>query len=628
MGIILERFPFLKTLVLIIPGLVTGIVVEYKFTLIAISFITLLACISLILKKREVVYLSFAFGSGLLASLYFLPYKEVIPTNKFTSLESTLFGTITNVYSCDSNFARLRIEGNLYLFSKKYTQACVLLSIMSNNGNLPRFSEGDLLLCFVNVRPPRGPSLPTDIDEPRIARLEEVQLFGKTSTKRIIRHWENPTRFYSSQINLKNYLKQKIEQIFSQRNVGIFLAVLLGDRSQLRTETRIKFSTTGISHILALSGFHIGIIIAIAVFLLDFLKNKWARLCSITIFLVIYLIAIGSPPSAIRASIMVLAYLYSRNIERKTNLLNLLAFILICILLFEPSMLFSIGFQLSFLAVLSIALFGGKTELLLHKLIPSNNEIIRFFRSLFAVTISAQILTAPVVAYYFGYYTFISFFANIVVIPLFILAIVYGFTSIIVSLFSISLAKAIGSTADWLIYAADIINDWLANQFSSLVIRNNELLLFSVLVALVLLLLIYSSSRINFLFRFAIGVFVILILVHQYRKIPPPPIQFYPREKYVAILATDSRRVVCLLLDRKPHLRPTRDIAMERYLSSLEGDLKIGVSGNVGIAIADEIRQQRKMDVFEASANLQRTYSRLLFQKKNFFKITENIEWK
>jgi len=413
----------------------SGIVVGQPFTLVALGIVAIVIIISLLFKRTEVVFVAAVFGCGLLVSMYFLHWQEVRPTNSFTSVKGTLFGTVTNVYSSDSNYFRLRVEGDMYLFSKKYTQTTILLSASAIGENLPRFAEGDIILCFADVHPPRKPSLPTDVDEPRIARLEEVQLFGRTSPRKIIRQWVNPTSFYSFQASLKNYLKAKVEQIFSGRNVGIFLAVLLGDRSKLHPETQIVFATTGISHILALSGFHIGIIIVVALSLFSFAKNKWIRLCLISIFLVIYLVAIGSPPSAIRASVMALAFLYAQNLERKTELLNLLAFLLTCILLFEPSMLFSIGFQLSFLAVLSIALFGKQTDTFLWKLFPSNVWIVRTIRSLVGVTISAQILTAPVVAYYFGYFTFISFLANVIIVPLFILAIIYGFAGLIMSFF-------------------------------------------------------------------------------------------------------------------------------------------------------------------------------------------------
>lgn len=625
---VLERLPFLKMLFFIIPGLITGIIVGQTFTLLALTIVAIVTIISLLFKRIEVVFVATAFGCGLLASIYFLRWQDIHPTSSFTSAKSMLFGTVTNVYSSDSSYFRLRLEGDMYLFSKKYPRTTVLLSAFAYEENLPQFSEGDIILCFADVRPPRKPSLPTEIDEPRIARLEEVQLFGKTHPSKIIKRWANPTTFYSFQIKLRNYLKAKVEQIFSERNAGIFLAVLLGDRSKLHPETRIIFATTGLSHILALSGFHIGIVILIALFLFGFVKNKWLRLCLIAIFLVVYLIAIGSPPSAVRASTMALAFLYAQNLERKTELLNLLAFLLICILLAEPSMLFSIGFQLSFLAVLSIALFGKTTDTFLWKLFPSNVWVVKAIRSLFSVTISAQILTAPAVAYYFGYFTFISFLANIIIVPLFILAIIYGFSAIVLSLFSVVIGKAIAFPADFLIDGANIIAEWLANQLSYLVIRNNELLMLSLLITLTILFIVYSRSILDFFLRFAVGIVVILTLIYQFQKIPSPQVKFCPRGKYVAIFAKDSERVVCLLLDRRPHFRPSRDLAMERFLSSLKGKLKIGVSGNVGIAIADEVAQQRKIDVFEVSSRLQRALSQILFQGKNFFKINESIEWK
>lgn len=624
----MERLPFLKMLFFIIPGLITGIVVGQTFASVAIAIVAIVTIISLLFKRKEIVFVATAFGCGLLASIYFRRWQEIHPTSLFTSMKSMLFGTVTDVYSSDNNYFRLRVEGDMYLFSKKYPRTTVLLSASAPEENLPQFSEGDVIFCFADVRPPRKPSLPTDIDEPRIARLEEIQLFGKTHPSRIIKQWANPTTFYSFQIKLRNHLRTKVEQIFSERNAGIFLAVLLGDRSKLHPETRIIFATTGISHILALSGFHIGIVIVIALFLFGFAKNKWLRLCFIAIFLMLYLIVIGSPPSAVRASTMALAFLYAQNLERKTELLNLLAFLLICILLFAPAMLFSIGFQLSFLAVLSIALFGKRTDTFLWKLFPSNVWVVRIFRSLLSVTISAQILTAPAVAYYFGYFTFISFLANIIIVPLFILAIIYGFTALGVSLFSVVVAKTIAFPADFLIDGANILASWLANQLSSLVIFSNGLLLLSLLITLVTLLIIYSRSILDFLLRSAAGILMILILIYQFQRIPSPPVQFYPREKYVAIFAEDSERIVCLLLDRRPHFRPSRDLAMERFLSSLKGKLKIGVSGNVGIAITDEVARQRKIHVFEVSSRLQRALSQILFQRKNFFKINESMEWK
>lgn len=220
--------------------------------------------------------------------------------------------------------------------------------------------------------------------------------------------------------------KSQIEEQYDGLNLqsadyGIVSAMTVGDKQFLDTQTKDVFSKTGASHILAVSGLHVGIIFQFFILLLGGRKHSpWAIPIAV-IFIWVYTIMIGMPASAIRSSIMTSVYCFILLLRRNTLSLNglmLAAFIMLCA---NPQNLFMISFQMSFLAVLAIVVLYKRIFCIipLDKL-PQQFVLNKLFRWVWGMTILsfvAQLGTMPIIAYYFGRISCYALLTNFIAIP-------------------------------------------------------------------------------------------------------------------------------------------------------------------------------------------------------------------
>lgn len=194
-------------------------------------------------------------------------------------------------------------------------------------------------------------------------------------------------------------------------------ALILGDKSNLRSEIKTAFSDTGAMHILAVSGLHVGIIYLIVqqLLLLIFGKKRWQglRLTLVLCALWFYAVITGLSPSVQRASFMFSMIALGSFIKRPNSILNNVLVSAFVLLLIHPMMLFRVGFQLSYAAVLGIIIFHPYID----RWIPSENRIIRSIWSLTAVSVAAQIGTFPITLYYFNQFPIIFALTNLIAIP-------------------------------------------------------------------------------------------------------------------------------------------------------------------------------------------------------------------
>jgi competence protein ComEC len=199
---------------------------------------------------------------------------------------------------------------------------------------------------------------------------------------------------------------------------SIAAALMFGYKNELDKDLRQSFSNIGAGHILAVSGLHFNLIFGIAYFLLSFIgMSKRGRIIKQLILLPViwgFAFITGLSPSVIRAASMLSLWGIGNAFFYRAFSLNTLAVAAFFMLLHNPLYLFDIGFQLSFLAVLSILLINP----LLINLYASENKIIQYLWELVAVSFSAQIGILPLSLYYFHQFPVLFLVTNTVLIPL------------------------------------------------------------------------------------------------------------------------------------------------------------------------------------------------------------------
>jgi len=207
------------------------------------------------------------------------------------------------------------------------------------------------------------------------------------------------------------------EQGLSDQTYAIVVAMTLGSRSAIDPEVRQDYDVSGAAHVLALSGLHMGIIYALLTLLTGRRRHRILSQAVIVLTLWAYVLVVGMPISAVRAASMLTLYsLLSLGYREKMSL-NALAFTAIVVLALSPLTLFDIGFQLSYASVLSILVWMPLMERWLPKRLLGGNRLVRLLLSMTAVSIAAQLGSAPLVAYHFGRFSTYFLLTNFVAIP-------------------------------------------------------------------------------------------------------------------------------------------------------------------------------------------------------------------
>lgn len=199
---------------------------------------------------------------------------------------------------------------------------------------------------------------------------------------------------------------------------GILAAMTLGEKSQVDAQLKETYSQVGASHILALSGLHLMIIYGVITLFVGWRRIRMASQLLIVLAIWGFAFLVGLAPSVVRAAFMISVYALLSLGHRERMSVNTLAFTAVVMLVVRPLAAYDMGFQLSFAAVLAILLFHPLFEGLLPADVLQRHRWLKLLWGLTAVSLSAQIGTAPLVAYYFERFATSFLLANYVVIPL------------------------------------------------------------------------------------------------------------------------------------------------------------------------------------------------------------------
>ena len=189
-------------------------------------------------------------------------------------------------------------------------------------------------------------------------------------------------------------------------------ALLIGSREDVPESLYDGFLRTGSLHILALSGLHVTVIYGIVIGLLAFFRRRWIRFLAATLVLVFYQVLAGFMPSLLRATVMIVIGGIALMLDRDAEPVNLLAISGIVILLIDPFQVFSLSFQLSFLALAGILAIGPLVQRPLEGLLP------RFLLLPLAMSVGAQAATLPLIILQFGTYYPSGLAAGLLLVPL------------------------------------------------------------------------------------------------------------------------------------------------------------------------------------------------------------------
>ncbi|WP_321518674.1 ComEC/Rec2 family competence protein [uncultured Bacteroides sp.] len=283
-----------------------------------------------------------------------------------------------------------------------------------------QIKRGDKILFYGQINAPRNNGNPEEFDYASYLIHQGISgtAFAYTGSWKPTGHDASRT-LEQTALDYRTLLLGKIKSLgFSGDEYTVLSALVLGYQNELSEEIRESYSISGASHVLSLSGLHIGFLYFLLDFLLGFANRRKDSLIAKQLIIVVllwgfaFLTGLLSP--VIRSVIMFSLIALSKIRNNQPVTLNTLAVAALLMLIYNPFYLYDVSFQLSFSAVAGIVMI----QPWLYNRIKVENRIVKYVWGLMSVSIAAQIITAPIVLYYFSRFSTHFLLTNIIVVPL------------------------------------------------------------------------------------------------------------------------------------------------------------------------------------------------------------------
>ncbi len=229
--------------------------------------------------------------------------------------------------------------------------------------------------------------------------------------------------FWAAVYAIKGKALAAVYQLWPDPEASLFAGILLGVETGIPKPVAQDFKETGTTHIIAISGFNMAIVAALFMGIFGRALGARRGAAAAALGLGLYTILVGADPAVVRAAIMGVLALFARQVGRRQNALNTLAFTAALMALANPQTPWDVGFQLSFAATLGLVLYAQPMQdaftALLARRLPRSaaRKIAAPVGEYVLFTFAAQLTTLPIMAYHFGSVSWVAFLANPAILP-------------------------------------------------------------------------------------------------------------------------------------------------------------------------------------------------------------------
>lgn len=420
----IKNYPLLKLALPLIGGIVIGwlcnVDLLHTATLFALSLLAVAAGFSSRLPAW--LFGVGATGAMLAIGLFVITCDKAVETPRWSGRK----------VACEAQLLEVPYIGGVATRALAYvvadggsvagerSEGCVNI-YFANSVEAEALRVGEKVRFEAVIENPRNAGNPAEFDVERYMRLKGVS----GSVFLPVGGWQSAgmgnVSLQMRALALRDDIVKMYERLgFEGNALSLLAAFSVGEKRGFSQELKEVYSDAGVSHLLALSGLHLGLFYMVVVTLLGFAggSRRWyiARELFALLLLWVFAFVAGLTPSIVRAAVLFSLVSVGRCLRRDSSSLNSLAFAAMVMLLFSPRLLFDISFQLSFSAVLAIILLTPWINELLG--CNKRGRLYRSLVSLLAVSFSAQVGVLPFVWYYFGTFPLYFLFANLLLVPL------------------------------------------------------------------------------------------------------------------------------------------------------------------------------------------------------------------
>ena len=437
-------------------------------------------------------------------------------------------GWLTAIVHCPPTLSAHQMSGRLLtgrVTGLEYTDFSMRMTIDVLESDLPRCRvlvttrgcdytarPGDIVTWPAALQDVRNTGNPDEMDYARLMLHNEgIRYEQHLPASQVKRTGHSPTpttRLAQARRTLANKVFNSSVSPGAQHFI---VALLLGDSHHIDKETRLRFSSAGIAHVLALSGLHVGLIaliISCLLFPLDYLGLKKLRLVLTMCAIVLFAAFTGFSPSVVRATVMTGFAFAALILYRRSVSLNALLMAALVILVFSPADLFNTGFQLSFITVGALLLFAR-----VPRRLRSGKRWIDYLTTTLIASLVAMLATIPLNAHYFHTVSLMSVITNVLVLALMPPFMVMGAVFVLVCASGMQW-PALDAGIDAIYRYIDAVAQWVnaipLSHVGGVYVSTTGVILYFVIMGLIVVWLYKRSTR----YLLLAGIMVIVMLGH------------------------------------------------------------------------------------------------------------------
>lgn len=615
-----SNLPALKLLIYVVIGIIIYHAIPQGNDLYLLVITTILLMSVLFKRQYGFAVAIMSITIGFLISFNFYFNKPETLTKNLPESKALFSGEVLKVINSNKKTTTVIAVGILNLKDlPAIDDSRILLRIWEFPTDI---NVGDNFFSSLNVHLPRPKQVPNEFDERSYAKSFNVEWIGRTYSNNIIITEKSSFNLYKTASILSNKIKTFHSQIYSTDVVGIVNALITGDKTNIDKEVRKNYSLSGTAHLLAISGLHMGIIALLVFTLLSGVSNRKLKFTIFTFSIISFVIISGMSASAVRAGVMIILFYIAIMYQRPTNVINIISFAVIIIILVSPNMIFSIGFQMSVVAVFGIVIYYKILRNKLNTVIRTKSMLLELLINSFLISAIASISLTMIIAYYFGTISVLSPIANLLAVPLMSFALMNAVFTIGVSFLSLDLSQVFAGACEASIKLVNWISDY-TSDFEYSYINNEYVIPISIMIFIVFNYLLFSNSIKLFVFRIFISALCIFILSSIYEPQKQRVNTYIYDNLNVVEVNLDSNNTFIALIDKEDNNKFVIEYPVLEYLKNHKDSLILGYNGIHGLSLIDEVKKSKTIGIRNLNLDAIEQLAKELNIKEKLYKINK-----
>jgi len=440
-------FPLVKITIAFILGIIASYYLDFSIPIIIFSLsLSLIAFCGIFFWSLQRSKKSILFGvlSCILAFFIgvftLISHTESLQKDNYThcksAFESKQSITLILREKLKSNDYSNRYIGLIKTISGKNYTGKVILNVQKDSSNND-FIVGNSIKLQTLLQQNKPSKNPNQFDYSRYLANKQIyaQIYCQKKEVLVSKTIQKDIWYFCAKLHsriISNLEKSK----FNQEEMNVALALILGQQQEIPQDIIQDYQYSGATHILSVSGLHVGFIMLFITFILKPIPNtkkgSFFKLACILISLAGFAIISGLSPSVLRSVVMFSFLAIGNHLRRNGNIYHTLLVSILLILLFEPYFLFDVGFQLSYIALFFILWL----QPILKNIYKPKNKLTIYVWEALTVSFAAQIGTLPLCLYYFHQFPGLFFVTNIIILPILSFIMIAGIVVMIIAIFS------------------------------------------------------------------------------------------------------------------------------------------------------------------------------------------------